>query len=434
MTVGSMTRSQLASHTDDILTCVHCGFCLPACPTYQVLGDENDSPRGRLYLMLAVAEGRLTASDPVFALHIDQCLGCRACEPVCPSGVRYGFLLEQARDARAAAGGGMDRLARLALNFFFTRPRLQNLLWAAARLFRATRIPRLLARIGSTEGRPSRIRFAMAMLAATEPQLGATAPPGAVERVSGASEESVALLEGCVMSGLFGHVNRATERVVKASGASTAAVPPGVCCGALHAHAGELETARMLARRLIDNFEALDTQFLITNSAGCGAALKEYGEWLRDDPAYADRALDFSARVRDISEWLAAAQVAYPTPFDARVGYDAACHLLHAQGLAELPLRLLAGVPGVEVEPLARSERCCGGAGIYGLTQRRLSHQLLQLKLEEVRESDVEWVATGNPGCLMQIGAGALIQGLQVQVIHPVELLDPLLDRQTSPV
>ena len=438
MTTPGADHRPLAPQLDDILTCVHCGFCLTACPTYEVLGDENDSPRGRIYLMRAVAEGRLEASDPSFALHIDRCLGCRACEPVCPSGVRYGFLLEHARDARAAAGGVSDRLARLSLNLVFGARWLQNLVWALLRLLRFSRVPRLLAMAGRRGVTAGRLRFAMAMLAATTPaRRGGAGSPlqkrSAATRRGGARDDAatgqpVALLEGCVMAGLFSHVNRATNRVARAYGARTVSLPAGLCCGALHAHAGELETARSLARKIIRAFEAQDAEILLTNSAGCGAALKEYAGWLGDDAAYADRAERLSRAARDVSEWLAERPQPALRSIKARVGHDAPCHQLHAQRIADAPLGLLRNIEDLEVVPLPHSDRCCGGAGIYGLTQRELAATLLQRKLEEVAEAKVEWVATGNPGCLMQIGAGAIIHRVRVQALHPIELIDAALE------
>ena len=227
------------------------------------------------------------------------------------------------------------------------------------------------------------------------------------------------------MAGLFGHVNRATCRVVHAYGAVPDPLPPGVCCGALHAHAGELETARALARRVIDEFEWTGGQSLITNSAGCGAAMKQYGEWLADDPDYAERAARLARSVHDATEWVAdRPPTATLTAVPARVAYDAPCHLLHAQRIADAPLTVLRRIPELEVVPLPRAERCCGAAGTYGLLQRTLSEELLDRKLEEIRETGARWVATGNPGCLMQIGAGALLRDLHVNAVHPVELLD----------
>jgi glycolate oxidase iron-sulfur subunit len=436
----------LESQVDDLLTCVHCGFCLASCPTYELLGDERDSPRGRLYLMRAVAEGRLEAGDQSFALHLDQCLGCRACEPVCPSGVRFGLVLEHAREARALAGGVLDRGARLALRVFAKR-RLQNLLWALLRLLRATRLPLLVARAGRRAGTPGRLRFAMAMLAATarrakgelrgirrrrrrvgrslrgSTRAGERTPP---------AEDLVALLEGCVMSGLYRYVNRATERLVRAHGAMTVNLPAGLCCGALHAHAGELEEARALARRVIRAFERSGAKLLLTNSAGCSAAIKDYAEWLRDDPVYRKRAARVSSLVRDVVEWLVERSGQRYAALQLRLGYDAPCHLLHAQRISDQPLALLGRVPQLEVVELPRSDRCCGAAGIYGLARPQLSQELLRRKLAEVKQTGVRALATGNPGCLMQIGAGALTRRLPLDVIHPVELLAALLEAGES--
>ncbi len=423
--------SPLAERMDDLLACVHCGFCLPACPTYELLGDENDSPRGRLYLMRAVAEDRLDASDSSFALHIDQCLGCRACEPVCPSGVRYGALLEHAREARRAAGGVADRLARLGLRLMFADRWLQNLSWTLLRLLRATRLPWLVARAGRRGVTAGRLRFAMAMLAATSPTRGAgrrswrvqgRARPG---RAPGgeAKAGTVALLEGCVMAGLFGHVNRATEQVVAGHGARVVRLPAGFCCGALHAHAGELGRAGMLARQLIQVFERSGAEVLITNSAGCGAALKEYGEWLQDDAAFRPRAERLAGATRDVFEWLAEREGPAYRRLEGRVGYDAPCHHIHAQAIREEPCDLLRRVPGLNVVALGRADRCCGAAGIYGLTRRELAEELLRAKLGEVEDAGVALLATGNPGCLMQIGAGSLIHRRGFRAVHPIELL-----------
>lgn len=434
MTKTSGASGPLSPQIDDILTCVHCGFCLPACPTYELLGNENDSPRGRIYLMRAVAEGRLEAADPAFGFHIDQCLGCRACEPVCPSGVRYGVLFEHAREVRAGAGGLQSRFPLLVLRALFSNRWLLNLLWAALRALRATRLPRLIARLGRSGVTPGSFRFGMAMLAATAPSkvrdvLGALDPPAplpAPARVgSNSPTESVALLEGCVMAGLFRHVNRATERLVRAHGAKTVSLPSGFCCGALHAHSGDLEGARGMARRMIALFERSGAEVLLTNSAGCGAALEDYPEWLREDPAFAERAERLAASVRDVSEWLLETSANGYRPLSARVAYDAPCHLLHAQGIKQQPVQLLSRVPGLDVVVLPRSDRCCGAAGIYGLLRRKLSDGLVRRKLSEVDEVGVKVVATGNPGCLMQIGAGALVHRRDIAAVHPVELLVP---------
>lgn len=410
---------------DALLACVHCGFCLPACPTYEVLADENDSPRGRLYLMRAVAEGRLAPDDPAFALHMDRCLGCRACEPVCPSGVRYGFLLERARAARKARRSTADRVARRVLNAVFAWPAVQNGLWAVARAVRALRVAHMIARLGA--GRPGRLRYTAATLAASRRPRLSRERHAARPRPQGRPGERVALLVGCVMEGLLAPVNRATRRVLEAAGAEVMEIRPGLCCGALHAHAGELHTARLLARRVIQAFEATGAGTLVTNSAGCGAAMKEYAELLGDDPEYAARAARASHAVRDVSEWL---DERPPLPYGEmrlRVAYDAPCHLLHAQGIRDAPLRLVRSVPGLEVVELPRADRCCGAAGIYSLLQPWLGRELLDRKIEEIVGRGAPVVATGNPGCMLHLAAGLRLAGLDVTVLHPVELLDAAL-------
>jgi glycolate oxidase iron-sulfur subunit len=431
MTEATANRTPLAPQIDDILTCVHCGFCLPTCPTYEVLGNENDSPRGRIYMMRAVAEDRLRTTDKFFARHIDQCLGCRACEPVCPSGVRYGSLLEHAREARAEAGGALDRMARFGLNVVFANRWLQNFFWGLLRLFRASRLPLLVARLGPTVATAGRFRFAMAMLAASAPRFRKSVPKVRRRRTSppepSLDVERISLLDGCVMAGLFRHVNRATQRLVLAHGAWIDRIPAGFCCGALHAHSGELDKARNMARQVIAMFEKSPADLLLTNSAGCGAALKDYGDWLSDDPEFADRAVAFSGQVRMVSEWLADRRGPSYEALEARVGYDAPCHLLHAQRIDGQPIDLLQRIPELDVVRLSRADRCCGAAGVYGLTRRDLSGELLDRKITEVKEADVDYVATGNPGCLMQIGAGTIIDGSRVPVFHPIELLDGLL-------
>jgi glycolate oxidase iron-sulfur subunit len=441
MTTSSAPSTPLARQIDDLLTCVHCGFCLSACPTYEILGDENDSPRGRLYLMRAVAEGRLEVENRSFARHLDRCLGCRACEPVCPSGVRYGALFEHARAERVTAAGLPGRAARIPLDLFFANRWLGSIGWAFLLLLRASGIPRLIARTGRVGRTPGRLRFAMAMLAATAPRargkLRMLRRPRRRRRATWGSSgaaggpfdgDLAALLEGCVMWGLFRHVNRATERVVHSQGVRTVRLPPGLCCGALHAHAGELDGARERARRMIAAIENSGARLLITNSAGCSAAMKDYGEWLRDDPVYVERGERVGTLVRDASEWLAERPQLRYRSLPGRLGYDAPCHLLHAQRIDDPPVDLLAQIPDLEVERLPRSERCCGAAGLYSLLRRDLSEDLLQRKLSEVVETGVELVATGNPGCLMQIGAGALVHKVPVQAVHPLELLDGLLE------
>ncbi|HMA01928.1 MAG TPA: heterodisulfide reductase-related iron-sulfur binding cluster [Gemmatimonadaceae bacterium] len=405
----------LAAASAGINACVHCGFCLQACPTYIALGDENDSPRGRIYLMRALVEGELAVDDPSVHTHIDRCLGCRACETACPSGVPYGALLEATRATLGRVKSPPLR-ARLILALFARRG-LMRLVVGAARLLRATGAPKLLSRL------PGDFGFAFAMLASSESPLArAKASPG-YARGDG-SRGTFALLRGCVMEGLFTRANRATERTLIANDYTAVSAPDQHCCGALHAHAGDLESARSLARRNIAAFEKAGAEYVVTNAAGCGALLKEYGHLLADDAQWAARASDFSSRVRDVSELLAAAGPRSGAPLEYRVTYDAPCHLLHAQRVELAPLAVLDAIPGLERVALADSDQCCGSAGIYNLLEPSLSAAVLAPKIAHIDATGASLVATGNPGCLMQLGAGLQRAGHSARTVHPVELLD----------
>lgn len=392
--------------------CVHCGFCLPACPTYTAFGDENDSPRGRIVLMRALLEGELPTSGRDARLHLDRCLGCRGCETACPSGVPYGHLLEATR-ATLADQQPVAPVARLILGVF-ARPTLLRLAMAAARLLRASGLPRLMARL------PGRLGFANAMLASTSPAL-----PGARYTPRPSQDRgAVTMLDGCVMKGLFAHVNAATRRTMAENGYAAVESPGQRCCGALHAHSGDVECARRLARANIAAFERTGDAPICVNSAGCGAMMKEYGQLLAHDPAWKDRAVAMSARVRDVSELLAAAGPVEGAPLPRRATYDAPCHLQHAQRITAPPLQLLAAIPALELSPLRDSDMCCGSAGIHNLVEPESSERALDPKLRNIADTRASWVATGNPGCLMQIGAGLLQSGSATRAVHPVELLD----------
>lgn len=395
-------------------SCVHCGFCLPACPTYLALEDENDSPRGRLVLMRAVLDGAVAADDPDVSQHLDRCLGCRGCETACPSGVPYGALLEGARERQRAAKP-LPLLARLILAVF-ARGRLLRPALFLARIARATGLASLAARIG-----PRSLRMPAAMLATSSRD-----EPRRYEPSGDGSRGRAAVLTGCVMEGLFPSLNRATERLLVAHDYRLTEAKGQVCCGALHAHAGDAETARELARQNITAFEASGAESVAMNSAGCGAMCREYGRLLADDPAWAERAAAFSAKVRDASELLAAAgpRPSPERPGKTKVAWDAPCHLQHAQRVVEPPLQLLRANGSLELVPLEDSAQCCGSAGIYGLLQPRVSEMVLTPKLARIRESGAEVVATANPGCLMQIGAGLYLAGSPVRARHPLELLD----------
>ena len=400
--------------------CVHCGFCLQACPTFLATGDESDSPRGRIELMRGLERGEIAATDPALFYHLDRCLGCRGCEPVCPSGVQYGHGLEAAR-ARITAVRGVSPMARLAL-WALTTPGVSDAVYLLARLLRATGLPRLFAGWG-------RFRFAMGMLAATAPKVGG-GRSRLVKVVEGETStnlhqpprsSTVLLFRGCVMEGLFSHVHDATIRTLGVNGYHVREVSGQVCCGALHEHAGLVDEARALARVNVDAFGDGEEP-IVVNSAGCGALMKEYGRLLGDV-----RAERFGARVRDVTELLAGNGVKGPVagaPLDLHVAYDPPCHLLHAQGVAVQPLTLFAAIPLLELVPVPGAAECCGSAGLFTLLEPEMSRTVLTTKLDRLREAAPQVVATGNPGCLMQIGAGLAAAGIAARARHPVELLD----------
>ncbi len=424
----ALPGTPLAQASAGLDACVHCGFCLQACPTYVNLEDENDSPRGRLVLMRRLLDGDLALDDADVGRHMDRCLGCRACETACPSGVPYGDLLEATR-ATMAPVRGTPAIARLVLAIFAHRGSLRLVL-LGARVLRATGLPRVLARV-----LPPRLAFPFAMLASTAPSPRfAPARSARSARVAGPltrvmsdsmpTRGSVALLDGCVMDGLFGHVNAATARVLEANGYALAPVSQQHCCGALHAHAGDLEGARALARLNIAAFEAAADARIAVNSAGCGAMIKQYAHLLHDDPEWGPRAARVSVRTRDVSELLADAGPKTGAPLALRVAHDPPCHQMHAQRVVKQPITVLQSIPDLELVPLDDADQCCGSAGIYNLVEPETSDAVLAPKLACIATTGAEYLATGNPGCMMQIGAGLLRSGSRTRVVHPVELLD----------
>jgi glycolate oxidase iron-sulfur subunit len=413
----------LARERAGIDACVHCGFCLQACPTYLTLEDENDSPRGRIVLMRALLEGTLAPENESVETHIAQCLGCRACETVCPSGVPYGHMLEATR-ATLAEHRPIPFVARVILSVF-ERRWLMRLAMAGGRVARATGIARLGAKL------PGRLGFAMAMLQSTARDPGEMPHP--TPRAAGSGDRgSVSLLTGCVMEGLFTDTNRATERVLTANGYAMRGARGQRCCGALHAHAGDAKAALRLAKANIAAFERANVDFVCANAAGCGAMMKDYAHLLRDDPDWRDRAARFSAKVRDVSELLSAAGPEHGrSPVRVRVAYDAPCHLQHAQRIVAQPIDVLRSIPELELVPLVESDVCCGSAGIYNLVEPDTSDVVMKRKLANIASAAPDVVATGNPGCLMQIGAGLLRDGSRVRARHPIELLDQSYSERT---
>lgn len=395
--------------------------------------------------MRAVTEGRLKPDSLTFETHIDRCLGCRACEAACPAGVQYGQLLEAARAEITNNPAKLTwtyRILHFVLRHVWLQPWRLRAAFGVARLVRDSGIAKFLIAIGMAQGISSRFEFALLLLEASRGGVGnnntnAGRMPAARPQDAGTPNSAPnstpsgapMLFTGCVTEGLFKRVNEATERVLVANGCAVQSPTAQVCCGALHAHAGELEGARKLARQNIDAFttasNGLPAAPVITNAGGCGAMLVSYGHLLADDPKYAQRAKEFSARVRDIGQQLRdigfrnGANVGFE-----RTTYDASCHLLHGQRAADASLGMLWAIPDLKFAMLNGSDVCCGGAGVYNLLEPQLSQEVLNEKLKHIAESAVEVLATGNPGCHMQIAAGAKLAGLPLRVCHPVELLD----------
>lgn len=402
------------------LDCVHCGLCLPACPTYRETGRESSSPRGRIYLMRAIAEGRAplgeAARDEMYL-----CLGCRACETACPSGVQYGSLLELSRaeiERSAPRRGVAKMIERFALRAVVPHARRLRAAMSGLALAQRLRLDGLAATVARRLGL---VRLAdLAARAPRVPPRADRAPLPAFTPASGERRGRVAFFVGCVMPELFGAVNHATVRVLARNGFDVF-VPAGQgCCGALHAHAGDRDVALELARRNLAAFRADDFDALVVNSAGCGAALRDLGRWL---PGVGEA---LAAKVRDVSEVLVEAGIRRPSgaPRPLRVCYDDPCHLIHGQRVADAPRALLSAIPGVTLVPHDDPGSCCGAAGIYNLTHPEMSEAVLERKMRALLAAAPDVIASGNPGCLMQIQSGAARRGMRARVVHPIELLD----------
>jgi glycolate oxidase iron-sulfur subunit len=412
---------------DDLLrACVHCGMCLPTCPTYRLTGQEMSSPRGRLWLMRAVAEERLDLLDPLFDEQMYQCLNCRACEAVCPSGVHYGPLVEASRaqlEQHRPRPLPERALRRVALGWLFAE---------SSRLRRLVRLLRLSQRAGlnALARRTGLLRLLdMEDLESLTPDISRQPLIPGNERWTadpiGDEPRTTRLFNGCVMGTVFANTNRAAARVMARNGADVD-VPTGQqCCGALHVHAGIMHDARVLARRNIDAFEASGDDPIVVTAAGCGAALKEYGYLLKDDPDYASRAARFSARVRDVTEYLGERPLVSPTKAVARtVTYQEPCHLVHAQRISRQPRDLMRAVPGLKLVEMKDSSLCCGSAGIYNIIREEMANELGDRKARHAMETDAAEVITANPGCLMQVRASVRRNGGAMRVRHIVDLLD----------
>jgi glycolate oxidase iron-sulfur subunit len=405
-----------------ISDCVHCGFCLPTCPTYALWGEEMDSPRGRIYLMKLGKEGTVPLDD-TYVQHFDACLGCMACVTACPSGVRYDELIEAVRPQleRNYRRSLADRMFRGMIFQLFPYPTRLRAAALGGALYQRAGGRYLLERSGLRKLLPAQLRAVEELMPPARLR-GLTRRLPAFTPAQGTRRRRVAMLEGCVQRVFFRDVNEATARVLAAEGCDVMVPRAQRCCGALSEHAGREPEALVRARRLIDVFEDADVDAIVVNVAGCGSTMKEYGRLLRDDPRYAERAAAFSAKVRDISELLADLEPVAPRhPIEARVAYHDACHLGHSQGIRLQPRAVLRTIPGLELTDIPEADICCGSAGIYNLVNPDAGAELGRRKIANVMSVAPDAVATANPGCLLQIGR--YLPG-PVPMFHPIQLVD----------
>jgi glycolate dehydrogenase iron-sulfur subunit len=411
--------------------CVHCGFCLPACPTYKLWNEEMDSPRGRIYLMKLAADGKAEMNSQ-WVGHFDTCLGCMSCMTACPSGVDYSKLIEatRAQIERNYPRSLVEKLYRRMIFATFPRPDRLRLTRLPILVYQKSGLQSLVRGVGLLNLLPKKLRAMEALM----PTLKSSERTPELTAAHGTKRARVGLLLGCVQREFFPRVNAATARVLAAEGFEVVAPAEQPCCGALMVHAGEENGALELARKTIDVFERANVEFIITNAAGCGSNVKEYGHLLRDDPQYAVKAKTFAAKCRDITEFLGE----YPpraqrNPLKLRVAYHDACHLQHAQGIRIPPRQLLAQIPGIEVLEIPEAAICCGSAGIYNLVQPDTATTLGDRKAELIVPLKPDVIATGNPGCLLQLQSSLARAGHNIPVAHTIQLLDAsLLDRLSA--
>jgi glycolate oxidase iron-sulfur subunit len=418
-------------------SCIHCGLCLPACPTYLVSGLEAESPRGRIYLLDMLRTGQIESTDPALE-HIDTCLGCMGCQTACPSGVKYEKILSQARPLLAGERGSRSHsVLRLAFAKILPNYALLKFLGAVFLLAQKAGLTKIRPVVPFAPKLSDRLADWQKFLPQLSPRSDlprnspariapvAAAPNPVSKDVSDpspAAYSEVQLFSGCVMDILYNDVNHAAIRLLNRQGRAVA-VPQQTCCGALAAHAGQTDIACDLARKNIEYFEKTSGDIAVT-SAGCGAMLKEYGELLEYDPAWHDRAQTFSSRIKDVTEVLAANKFDSAPRLQGKIAYHAACHLTHVQKVRQAPLTLLSMIEGAELVPLEEQEHCCGSAGIYNLLHTETSLAVLDRKMKFIEQTGVGCIATGNPGCLLQLQAGAAMRGLPLRVVHPIVLLD----------
>lgn len=410
---------------DLIKDCVHCGFCLSACPTYLETGNELDSPRGRIYLMNSAVNGEIPI-DGSLVKHLDMCLGCLACEPACPSGVQYGSLIEAGRSQieRRYERSAFDKYYRSLIFSLFPYPNRMKLMLPVFYIYQKLGLRTLIQSTGII----NRISQKLGNMEAMLPNVKSPVFPPEMPEIlhaKGKKRYRVALLSGCVQSVFFSKTNDATVRVLRENGCEIVVPQNQSCCGALSVHSGRLSEGRKFAKQTIKTFEGLDIDAFIINSAGCGSTIKDYSELLKDDPEYSVRALALSEKTKDIMEFLSDTGIQGDLKeLNIKVTYQDACHIGHAQRIKEQPREVLKQIPGLELVEMPEADLCCGSAGIYNLVQPEMSQNLLLRKMRNVKRNKVNYLVAGNPGCLLQIQKGIKQEGLSIKTAHPIELLD----------
>jgi glycolate oxidase iron-sulfur subunit len=415
--------------------CIHCGMCLPTCPTYDETKFERNSPRGRIALMRQIADGRLEVTQ-AFGRELYFCLGCLACETACPAGVRYGEMFEHARADIEQVGvlrnPNRDFARKLTLRWMFTHPQTLRTAGRLVWLYQASGLEFVVRKLKLSQLLPTRLRALEPLTPRVQRHFSDTlirpveTPPNQKYRVG--------LLTGCVQDLAFSQVNRDTADVLLANGCEVVTPRAQFCCGSIHAHNGELELAKQMARCNLRAFDLERLDAVITNAAGCGTHLKNYGHLLQDDPGFADRAKQWSSKIRDIHEWLVEIGIRAPTTrISQKVTYHEACHLCHGQKITRQPRQVLKAVPGLELVELPESTWCCGSAGVYNITQPEMSQKLLQRKMANIGKTAAQIVASANPGCSVQLQAGVRDSGLKLKIAHPISLLAQAYRKSDGP-
>lgn len=429
----TLVRNGLLDKFDmnEILNCMHCGFCLPSCPTYRQTGMEYASPRGRIALMKGVAKGELDL-DEEFEKNMYLCLGCRACETACPAGVPYGSLVETAREIvedHKKLKQNPPIIRTMVFEKLFKHPKRMKMLGTALWAAQAVGLQTLADKTGLINILPR----PMAEMQRAVDQVASPWERKKRQQVVKTDKKkavTVGFFTGCIMDVMFYETNQATARVLQKAGCNVLFVQDQACCGALHAHSGEKDGAVELAKRNIEAFEKAEVDFIVNNAGGCGAALKEYHHWFHHDPAWKERAMKFVAKMRDVNELLAELPpISFSKQLDVRVTYQDSCHLAHGQGIRNQPRQLIRSIPGVEYVELKNADSCCGSAGIYNITNYEMSMEILDTKMEHVKETKAHYIVTANPGCLLQMKNGIIRAGMQgkMEAVHIIDLLDRAL-------